>query len=153
MELSHVRWALIPLLLAGCPTPDDEEAVPANMTAMEVDCESVEPDATVEISGFRYKPSDAFVPDGGVIEWINEGTVDHTVTSGNPFTESAGVLFDSGNLDVGERYCLQLEGEGVVEYYCVIHPVLMQGATITVTPADGMEPGEEPGEEPEDPAG
>jgi plastocyanin len=149
MKPSPLRWAALPVLLLGCRLPDSEEGVPPGLEAREVDCGTATPDSIVSMAKLRFDPSDVTVPDGGVIQWINEDAVAHTVTSGNPGSDSAGELFDSGNLNVGEEYCLELEGQGTLEYYCIIHPVLMQGATITITPSDqAEEPGQGPGEAP-----
>ncbi|MFB5608244.1 MAG: plastocyanin/azurin family copper-binding protein, partial [Candidatus Nitrosomaritimum yanchengensis] len=67
-----------------------------------------------------YKPDVAYVPLGYVVEWINEDTIAHTVTS----SEDVGETFDSGLINEGENYRLdtsELE-LGEYEYFCIVHP-------------------------------
>ena len=67
-----------------------------------------------------YDPELARVPQGHVVEWINEDTVAHTVTS----TEGFGEIFDSSLVSAGDTYTLdtnELE-IGEYEYLCSVHP-------------------------------
>ena len=67
-----------------------------------------------------YDPDVAYVPKGYVVEWTNEDSFAHTVTS----TEDVGETFDSGLINEGEIFQLdtsELE-IGEYEYYCIVHP-------------------------------
>jgi plastocyanin len=93
------------------------------LTATEVDCAAVQVDVEVEIRDFRFGPEELSLPAGGVARWTNRDRAPHTVTSGDPRDEEdEGELFDSGKLDQGEAFCLELSGGGSVDYFCEIHP-------------------------------
>jgi len=67
-----------------------------------------------------YDPDVAYVQQGYVVEWINEDSFAHTVTS----SEDVGETFDSGLFNEGETFQLdtsELE-IGEYEYYCIVHP-------------------------------
>jgi len=80
-----------------------------------------------------YKPDVAKVPQGHVIEWTNEDSLPHTVTS----SADSGDTFDSGMIGAGEVFTLdtnELE-TGEYEYLCMVHPWMV--ATIIIeTPAE-----------------
>ncbi|MFZ8908687.1 MAG: cupredoxin domain-containing protein [Nitrosopumilaceae archaeon] len=67
-----------------------------------------------------YDPDVAYVPHGFVVEWINEDTFAHTVTS----SEDVGETFDSGLINEGESYRLDTNelDLGEYEYFCIVHP-------------------------------
>jgi len=67
-----------------------------------------------------YDPDVAYVPKGYVVEWTNEDSFAHTVTS----SIDVGETFDSGLMNEGEIFQLdtsELE-IGEYEYYCIVHP-------------------------------
>jgi len=67
-----------------------------------------------------YDPDVAYVPKGNVVEWTNNDSFAHTVTS----SVDTGETFDSGMLSEGDSYQLDTsEMEiGEYEYYCTLHP-------------------------------
>ena len=67
-----------------------------------------------------YDPDQANVPQGYVVEWINEDSVAHTVTS----SDDLGETFDSGLLDAGAKFTLDTTdlAIGEYEYMCIVHP-------------------------------
>ncbi len=67
-----------------------------------------------------YEPDVAYVQKGYVVEWINEDSFAHTVTS----SEDLGETFDSGLFNEGETFQLDTNNLeiGEYEYYCVVHP-------------------------------
>jgi len=70
-----------------------------------------------------YDPDVSYVPKGHVVEWTNEDSFAHTVTS----FEDVGETFDSGLLNEGETFQLdtsELE-IGEYEYYCIVHPWML----------------------------
>ena len=75
-----------------------------------------------------YEPDVANVPQGYVIEWVNDDSVAHTATSSLDFGET----FDSGLMDGGEVFTLDTADLplGEIEYMCVVHPWMI--ATIVI---------------------
>jgi plastocyanin len=75
-----------------------------------------------------YEPDVAYVPQGHVIEWVNDDELAHTVTS----SLDAGDTFDSGMIDAGDKFRLDTSELtlGEYEYICLVHPWMI--ATIII---------------------
>lgn len=75
-----------------------------------------------------YEPDVANVPQGHIIEWVNEDSVAHTVTSSIDFGET----FDSSLISGGETFQLDTSklSLGEYEYICVVHPWMI--ATLVI---------------------
>ena len=71
-----------------------------------------------------YTPRSAFVKVNTPIAWINNDSVAHSVTSGDPVTGPG--EFDSGMLLPGQRFEYSFNKKGDFTYYCSLHPY-MQG--------------------------
>ena len=67
-----------------------------------------------------YDPDEAVVPQGHIIEWVNDDAMSHTATSSVDFGET----FDTGLLNGGETYKLDTNklDLGTYEYMCIVHP-------------------------------
>ena len=67
-----------------------------------------------------FEPDIATVSQGKVIEWINNDSVAHTVTSSLDFGET----FDSSLIDPGAKFQLDTSNLalGEYEYMCIVHP-------------------------------
>ncbi len=67
-----------------------------------------------------YGPDIAMVPKGHTIEWTNEDSIVHTVTS----SEGFGEIFDSSLIDAGDVFTLDTTDLAVGEYsyLCSLHP-------------------------------
>jgi plastocyanin len=67
-----------------------------------------------------YDPDVANVPAGNIIEWTNDDTVAHTVTS----SADAGATFDSSLISAGATYQLDTSKlqPGTYDYMCIVHP-------------------------------
>ena len=67
-----------------------------------------------------YDPDEALVPQGHIIEWVNDDAMSHTATSSVDFGET----FDTGLLNAGETYKLDTNklDLGEYEYMCIVHP-------------------------------
>ena len=75
-----------------------------------------------------YEPDVARVPQGHVIEWTNDDSFSHTVTSSIDFGET----FDSGLMDAGATFTVDTTelALGEYEYMCIVHPWMI--ATIVI---------------------
>lgn len=67
-----------------------------------------------------YDPDEAHVPQGNIIEWVNNDIVAHTVTS----AADGGESFDSSLINAGETFRLDTASlpAGKHEYLCIVHP-------------------------------
>ncbi len=89
----------------------------------------------VAIRGMEYSPNDLTIAVGDTVRWTNLDAVVHTVTSGDPSTGDAGVLFDSGNLAPDQTFTFRFTQAGTYQYFCRIHYLTfpaMRHATVTV---------------------
>ncbi len=77
----------------------------------------------------KFIPASLSIAKGTKITWTNKDSYDHTVTSGIPGHPSG--LFDSGNIAANGTFSYTFDSTGTFQYYCRIHPDIMQG-TITV---------------------
>ena len=70
-----------------------------------------------------YDPDVARVPQGYTVEWTNEDSLVHTVTS----SEGFGEIFDSSIIDVGGTFTLDTTDLeiGEHEYVCSLHPYMV----------------------------
>ena len=75
-----------------------------------------------------YEPDIAKVPQGHIIEWTNNDSVPHTVTSSLDFGET----FDSGLMDAGVTFTLDSSNLalGEYEYLCIVHPWMISTLVI-----------------------
>jgi len=75
-----------------------------------------------------YGPGVAVVSHGDTIQWTNEDSEIHTVTSKKEF----GKIFDSGAMDAGDVFTLNTSelSLGEYEYFCVVHPWMV--ATLVI---------------------
>jgi plastocyanin len=93
--------------------------------------------ATVSIRDFYFEPSQLVIEPGTTVQWVNEGTTQHTVLATSP----AGT-FLSGTLNPGESFTYTFPQRfprpspdrstvqpGMFRYICKIHPE-MKGSVI-----------------------
>ncbi|NOQ44928.1 MAG: copper-binding protein, partial [Nitrosopumilus sp.] len=75
-----------------------------------------------------YSPDVAIVTQGYVVEWTNDDSVAHTVTSAVDFGET----FDSSLMSAGDVYTLDTTDLeiGEYEYLCIVHPWMV--ATLVI---------------------
>ncbi len=76
-----------------------------------------------------YKPDVAVVSHGDTIQWTNEDSTIHTVTSKSDF----GKMFDSGSMNPDIVFTLNTSdlSLGEYEYFCVVHPWMI--ATLVIS--------------------
>lgn len=90
----------------------------------------------IEMSGTAFVYPDgsinsaATVAVGDTIEWVNRDAVQHTATSN--IQPAGGAAFDSGLMSNGATFRFAPDVVGTWEYLCLVHPLIMLGATITV---------------------
>jgi len=67
-----------------------------------------------------FDPDVAYIPKGHVVEWTNNDSFAHTVTS----SVDVGETFDSGLFSEGDTFQLDTSvlDIGEYEYYCIVHP-------------------------------
>ena len=89
-----------------------------------------------------YVPSEIQINEGNRVEWVNDDSVAHTVTSGIP-KEGHDGFFDSGIMAPRGEFEFTFDGfeTGTYPYYCIAHPwmtgsVIMVDNTIDVTDND-----------------
>jgi nitrite reductase (NO-forming) len=101
---------------------------------------------TVLIVNYAYSPADLTVPVGATVTWVNQDSVGHTVTEGDPNSPKQASLrmFDSSGeaatgkvalIAAGESWSYTFTTPGTYEYYCIVHPYM--AGHITVAPASG----------------
>jgi nitrite reductase (NO-forming) len=100
----------------------------------------------VVIENYAYNPADITVPVGTTVTWVNQDSVGHTVTEGDPNSPKTANLrvFDSSGealtgkvalLGPGQSWSYTFTTPGSYEYYCIVHPYMI--GHITVTSAAG----------------
>lgn len=73
----------------------------------------------VQIKDNFFDPQNLTINTGDTVEWIQDGTVIHTTTSGTDC--NADGTWDSGNLDSGESFSYKFTTEGTFDYFCIPH--------------------------------
>ena len=78
-----------------------------------------------------YVPSEIDINEGYEVEWINEDSAVHTVTSGTPQGGHDG-LFDSGVIRPNGEFEFRFTDfdVGTYPYYCTAHPWMVGSVTI-----------------------
>jgi plastocyanin len=84
----------------------------------------------MSIQGFS--PDSVTIAAGQVVRFHNIQAIGHTSTSG---TVSGGMgtpdgKWDTGSLMQNESACVRIDAAGTHPYYCIPHPVAMQGTII-----------------------
>jgi plastocyanin len=73
---------------------------------------------TVDLKDFSFNPSVQTVKVGTNVTWVNNDSVDHTVTS------DSGNLLDSTILSPGQSFSFTFSSLGSESYHCKIHPMM-----------------------------
>ena len=71
-------------------------------------------------SGSCFLPTDVTVGIGDTVTWINDSSVIHTITSGNP--DGSDGTFDSSIIMTDGTFSYTFTEAGQYEYFCSIHP-------------------------------
>lgn len=68
----------------------------------------------VIMKNLKYSPSTITISVGTTVNWVNQESLSHTITSD---TE----LFDSGVMSEGESYSFTFNEKGTFQYHCTLH--------------------------------
>ena len=93
-------------------------------------CVDIPPDVSID-SHLNFASSNVTIKAGTFVQWKNRDDSPHTVTA--TVVPSGAAKFDSGELDSGNTFFVQLTTPGVYKYHCIFHPLWMRGE-IVVTP-------------------
>lgn len=130
---SGISAALISVALAACGSDNKNNAAtpppqqPGNTREVTINIAS---DA-MDLGSAAFGQNPLTIDVGTKVNWINQDTVSHTITS---FTGA----FDSGTLAAGQTFSFTFNDPGTFNYYCQIHPTMT--GQIVVTPAGTPSP-------------
>ncbi len=85
----------------------------------------------VHAKDFAYKPLELTVAVGTTVTFVNDDDTSHTVTAVT-MGDDKKPLFDSGNLDKGQKWSFTFKKPGTYQYLCTYHAFMK--AQIVVTP-------------------
>lgn len=68
-----------------------------------------------------YIPNPIIVNMTDVVEWVNQDSEPHTVTSGTPESGPDGIIY-SAVMQPGEVFAFSFDESGAFSYYCTLHP-------------------------------
>ena len=111
----------------GSSTPNTNVSTVSSAFAKIVTCPPT-PAKAVAISNFLFQPSGVPIAVNDIVQWTNNDSTPHTVTSGMPL--NADGKFDSGNLAPGATVCVQFLSAGTYKYFCNIHTFMTGSVTV-----------------------
>jgi len=79
----------------------------------------------VSITDAGFLPSLIIVPPGTTVQWVNNGTMTHTVTSDTG-------LWDSGPLAPGAGFARTFPDLGLYSYHCSLHPTMIGAVLVAL---------------------
>ncbi len=85
----------------------------------------------VHAKDFAYKPLELAIGVGTTVTFVNDDDSAHTVTAG-ALGDDKKPLFDSGNMDKGQKWTFTFKKSGTYQYLCTYHAFMK--AKIVVTP-------------------
>jgi len=87
----------------------------------------------VHTKDFAFKPLELKIPAGTTVTFVNDDDAAHTVTAA-ALGDDKKPLFDSGNMDKGQKWSFTFKKPGTYQYLCAYHAFMK--AKIVVTPLD-----------------
>jgi plastocyanin len=87
---------------------------------------------TVNIQNFEFSPRELTVPAGTTVNWVNLDSAAHTTTSRTN-------LWNSGNLNLNQRFSFTFTQPGTYDYFCALHP-FMEGKIIVAGQGQAASP-------------
>lgn len=129
----HRAQGMVGMIVVGdVEIPDEQEPEPAAADEPPKEVVQIEYEGTIfipegtsvpgcEQTASCYMPSDVSVQAGETVQWYNEDTVAHTVTSGTPAGGPDGI-FDTGIFISEGTFEHTFDTAGEYPYYCLVHP-------------------------------
>lgn len=84
-------------------------------------------------NGQFFVPPETQITIGGTVNWTNDDNTIHTVTQGEPPSETSSdsePQFDSGFIQAGTTFEHTFAEPGTVDYYCTLHPWMTGKVTV-----------------------
>ena len=82
------------------------------------------PEGTYQTQDSHFEPKTLTIGKGDTVNWINEDSTLHTVSSGKPSSNTVGTMFDSSYLSSGKTFEHTFKKTGKFDYYCTLHPYM-----------------------------
>lgn len=67
----------------------------------------------------KFEPANISISKGDTVEWVNEDTRQHTVTS-----DDGGVVLSGDLPGIGDRFSHTFKEAGDIQYHCELHLVM-----------------------------
>jgi plastocyanin len=83
------------------------------------------PEGASEEGTDHFDPATATVAKGTTVEWVNDDSTLHTVTSGTADSGNSGTQFDSSYLSADKTFKHTFNKQGTYKYYCTLHPTMV----------------------------
>ena len=117
LAIAAVLALTLPLSLSGCGNGSSDSGGGASKTITGA--------GTVEVhmKNTAFDPKEITIDKGATVKWINDDSVQHTVTAGDK-------SFDSGKLNSGQTYERTFNEPGTFDYACTIHPSMKGKVTV-----------------------
>ncbi len=118
------------LLLAGCSSGSSDDAASGDVAsdASTSSTVAVNAGAEVEVSEYRFLPSQITIDKDQFVQWTNDGDRVHLITHDTPV--DADRKFKSDNIEPGQSFQFMFTEPGTYEYFCAIHPDTMHGTVV-----------------------
>jgi plastocyanin len=116
------------LLAAGLCTllPSENPAGAADAPATTASAAPV----VVHTKDFAYKPLELTVPAGTTVTFVNDDDSAHTVTAVTKGDDKK-PIFDSGNMDKGQKWSFTFKKPGTYQYVCLYHAFMKAKIVVT----------------------
>lgn len=90
-----------------------------NATPTVIDSDQV----TIDISDFKFDPSNVTVPLGATVTWVNHDSALHDATDDDG-------AWDTGTLAQDDEGSISFDTAGAYDYHCSIHPYMKARLTV-----------------------
>ncbi len=77
-----------------------------------------------------FIPSMVSINSGDTVNWVNDDTAAHTVTSGSP-SDGPDQIFDSSLVMAGASFEVTFDDSGSYDYFCMVHPWMVGNVQVS----------------------